>query len=132
MNYKKDQILYCLVIEDDGKCYLEKYKVSTVNKRGTYAIFLSSWTWINKAAIGKKFSKNKNMGWASNIPRWCKKFAPKDSKFTTLFTTKLSAWKSESKDLSWLSDDEKVIKRAERNIKMNIKKLSRKIMNEKN
>ena len=119
--YKKDQILYSLSIDDDGKCLIDKYRVSTVNKNGVYAILIAPWTWINKAAKGKTFSKTKDFGWASDIPSWCRKYTSPGRNFYDLYTTEKQAWRSmlgEDKMRYWEPD---AIDRAQKRIKRALK-----------
>ena len=128
MAYKVGQDLYHLRIEDDGKCTLDVYKVSSINKNGTYAILISEWTWGNRAAKGKAFSKTKDIGWLPNIPTWCRKHCRPDAKFFDLHTTKRAAWNDKS-NLSWLDDspeDEVIKKRITTAIKSALTRLKKK------
>lgn len=106
MEYKKGKILYHVSFEDDLKIIIEEYMVSTVNKNGAYAILKNNYTWINKAAKGKTFSKTINMGWAADIS-WCRKHAAYGNQFYDLYSTKLQALQAKLKsDLRWLDDEE--------------------------
>lgn len=124
MRYKKGQILYSVSVGDDGKCELDTYKVSTVNKNGSYAILVASFTWINKAAAGKRFSKTNNWGWAKDIPSWCRYTARPGEAFSSLVTTPLAAWRAAEKNLLRCVDED-AIPRATKAIKAAISRLGK-------
>lgn len=122
MKYKKGQKLYQCCIDDNCKVSIDEWRVSTINKNGTYAILVTPYTWTNKATKGKRFSKTINMGWASDIPAWCRKYARPGADFYDLHTTPLAAARAEEKGkMSWLDDEE--IPKARRNLKAFVTRL---------
>lgn len=122
LNYKVGQDLYKLSIDDDGKCELDTYRISNINKNGVYAILVASWTWGNRAAIDKAFSKTQDYGWLPNIPSWCKYHARTGQKL--FHTTKRAAW-ADKDALKYVGEnkDDPVYIRAERTIKSMLAKL---------
>lgn len=106
--YKKGQDFYSLSIDDDGKCEIDTYRISNIDKRGIYLIKVADYTWGNRAAIGKTFSKTKDYGWFKNIPSWCKYCYRKDEDIKLsghMHTTKRAAW-TDPYNLKYLNDPE--------------------------
>ena len=124
INYKVGQELYSLSIDDDGKCELDTYKISRINKNGYYLIMFTDYTWGNRAAIGKTSSKTKDYGWLPNIPSWCKYHSRTWEGLKDHYhfhTTKRAAWADpyNLENLMWddTPEDAAIKKRVERSIK---------------
>lgn len=125
--YRVGQDLYNVWADDDGKCEITTHRIRTINKNGIYLVEIDKWTWINRAAIGKSFSKTENYGYADNISKWSKTHIrnPDDINKHRYWTTKLKAW--QDKDITqFINEDEAAMKKAHRQIKTNISKLQMK------
>lgn len=122
LNYKVGQDLYSLSIDDDGKCGIDTYRISRINENGVYAILVAPYTWGNRAAIGKTFSKTKDYGWLKNIPSWCRYHARTGERL--FHTTVRAAW-ADKDTLKYVGEDDNdpVRIRASKTIKAMLAKL---------
>lgn len=130
---KKGQDFYRVSVDDDGKCELDVWRVSTINKNGIYLTQVNEFTWGNLNTLAgrgekqKRFTKEKKMGWLPNIWAGWRKYASSEESIKAthgMHTTKLSAWK-DPRLLRYLDGPEDVDAkaRAEKAIKSAITRL---------
>lgn len=126
--YKVGQDLFNVWADDDGKCYLSTHRIRTINKNGIYLVEIDKFTWVNRAAIGKTFSKTLDWGYANNIPKWMKThiWTSDNMKQRGYHTTKLAAWKDPNVTRYMDEEDEVAMKKAQQQIKAAITKLGKK------
>jgi len=128
MAVKKGQDFYRVSVNDEGKCELETHRISTINKNGIYLTEVNEFTWGNKKAAGKRFSKEKVVGWLPDIWTCWKNHCrdEEDLKSRGFHTTKLAAWK-DPRNLKYLDEpeDAEIKLKAERAIKAAITRLKK-------
>lgn len=124
--YRIGQKLYSISVEDNGKCNLRTHIVRTIRGGILYAILKNEYTWGNKAAIGKRFSRTENYGWLDPIPSCWREACKVGEKFRYLHTTERAAW-ADPFNLRYLGDpeDAPIRKRVETQIKAALTRLKK-------